>query len=236
MSTRSARLAAPALAVVALGALATPAAAQKTKTQKTKQTKQTAAAPAAPRVFVVASEGNEARYRVRERLMGRDFDNDAIGRTNEIVGRLFVDPQGRVVPDSSRIVVTVSTLKSDSDRRDGYVKHRSLQTDSFPTVTLVPTAFRGGTGTLPTTGTATFELLSDLTVRGVTRPVVWTVTARADGSAVAGTAATSFTFKDFSMDQPRVPVLLSVADTIKLEYDFRFVPDTTAIAASRRGP
>ena len=44
---------------------------------------------------------------------------------------------------------------------------------------------------------------------------------------VVGTATTSFTFKDFGIPQPRVPVVLSVADTIRLEYDFRFVPDTT---------
>ena len=180
-------------------------------------------APVAPQRFVVATEGNEARYRVRERLMNMDLDNDAVGVTREIVGQLFVDAQGRVVRDSSRIVVTLKSLKSDRERRDGFLQRRTLQTDSFPTVTLVPTAIRGTTGGLPTSGSATFELLGDLTIRGVTRPTVWQVTARADGGAVAGTAATAFTFKDFSIDQPRVPVVLSVADTIKLEYDFRFV-------------
>jgi hypothetical protein len=48
------------------------------------------------------------------------------------------------------------------------------------------------------------------------------VTARAEGQDVAGTATTAFTFKDVALDQPKVPVVLSVADTIKLEYDFRF--------------
>ena len=48
-------------------------------------------------------------------------------------------------------------------------------------------------------------------------------TARAEGQDVAGTATTAFTFKDAGLDQPKVPVVLSVADTIKLEYDFRFV-------------
>ena len=42
---------------------------------------------------------------------------------------------------------------------------------------------------------------------------------------VVGTAATAFTFKDFGLEQPRVPVVLSVADTIRLEYDFRLMPD-----------
>ena len=37
---------------------------------------------------------------------------------------------------------------------------------------------------------------------------------------MTGKAATAFTFKDFAIDQPRVPVVLSVADTIRLELDF----------------
>ena len=42
--------------------------------------------------------------------------------------------------------------------------------------------------------------------------------------AVTGTAATAFTFADFGLTQPKVPIVLSVADTIHLEYDFHFVP------------
>jgi hypothetical protein len=60
-------------------------------------------------------------------------------------------------------------------------------------------------------------------MRGVTHPTVWKVSARAEGNDVAGTATTAFTFKDVNLDQPKVPVVLSVADTIRLEYDFRFV-------------
>jgi hypothetical protein len=57
----------------------------------------------------------------------------------------------------------------------------------------------------------------------VPHPTVWNVTARAEGNDVAGSASTAFTFKDMGLDQPKVPVVLSVADTIKLEYDFRLV-------------
>jgi polyisoprenoid-binding protein YceI len=205
---------------------AKPAAGRSAARPAGKAAKAEAKPAAASRRFVVAPEGNEARYRVRERLMGRELDNDAVGATREVTGALLVDAQRRVVRDGSRIVVRVAAMASDSPRRDGYLRRRTLLTDSFPTVTLAPTGIRGATGTLPTAGTATFELLGDLTVRGVTRPTVWTVTARADGGAVAGTAATAFTFRDFGLDQPRVPVVLSVADTIRLEYDFRFEADT----------
>jgi polyisoprenoid-binding protein YceI len=176
--------------------------------------------------FVVAPTGNEARYRVREQLVGKDLPNDAVGATAGITGRLVVEPNGRVVRDSSRIVVDVANLKSDQSRRDGFLRRRTLQTDSFPTVTIVPTTFQGLSSPIPAGASRSFAITGEMTVRGVTRPTTWQVTARADGPAVVGTATTAFTFKDFSLDQPRVPVLLSVADTIKLEYDFRFVPDT----------
>ena len=180
---------------------------------------------APPRLhYVVASTGNEARYRVREQLAGFDLPNDAVGVTTEITGSLVVDTTGTVVRDSSKITVALGNLKSDKDRRDGFIKRRTLETEKYPTVEFVPTSFAGLTGKPSTSGPTTFELVGDLTVRGVTHPTTWKVTARSEGGDVVGSATTSFTFKDFGMDQPRVPIVLSVADTIKLEYDFRFTP------------
>lgn len=170
--------------------------------------------------YVVAPQGNEARYRVREQLVGLDLPNDAVGTTQDIAGALVVDANGNVVRDSSKIVVTLTSLKSDKERRDNFIKRRTMETEKFPTVELVPTALKGLNGS--TLGApANFELLGDLTVHGVTRPTTWKVSAHADGDDIVGSATTAFTFKDFSLDQPKVPVVLSVADTIKLEYDFR---------------
>jgi hypothetical protein len=61
-------------------------------------------------------------------------------------------------------------------------------------------------------------------VHGITHSVTWDVTATVvDGRELTGTALTSFTFADFSLQQPRVPTVLSIEDTIKLELDFHFV-------------
>jgi len=181
--------------------------------------------PAAGRVrYVVAPTGNEARYRVREQLVGFDLPNDAVGVTKEIAGSILVEPNGAVVRDSSKITVTVSNLKSDKDRRDQYIKRKTMETEKFPIVELIPTMMHG-LGSKPDAATpSVFEMLGDLTVHGVTRPTTWKVSAKSDGADVVGTATTAFTFKDFGLDQPKVPVLLSVEDTIKLEYDFRFSP------------
>jgi len=187
----------------------------------------TTAAPALPAAtkaaayrFVTGAEGNSARYRIREQLVGVDFPNDAVGETKNVSGVISADKKGNLIPAESKFIVDVSNLTSDKDRRDGFVKRRVLQTDQFPTVTLVPTKITGVSTPLPTSGTKNFTLIGDLTVRGVTHPTTWNVTAQFQPNGFKGKAATSFTFKDFAIDQPRVPVVLSVADTIKLELDF----------------
>jgi len=221
-----ARRAITLLTIAAASALATNANAQATKkTTKAKTpAKNTAAAkPAAPIRFVIGPAGNEARYRVREQLMGANLPNDAIGATKGITGTILAYPDGRIVKDSSKIIIQVDSLKSDKDRRDGFLRRRTLETEKFPTVELIPTEIRGFSGKLPASGTATFQLLGDLVIKGVAHPTVWNVTARAESNDVAGSATTAFTFKDVGLDQPKVPVVLSVADTIKLEYDFRLV-------------
>ncbi len=174
--------------------------------------------------YVVAPEGNEARYFAREQLAGVSFPNDAIGVTKGVSGAIVIDGAGKLVPAQSKIVVDVTQLKSDRDRRDGYVQRRTLETEKYPNVTLVPKEITGLSAPLPDSGRATFQLLGDLTVKGVTRPTNWQVNARFRGDTVSGTASTSFTFADFQMEKPSVSIVLAVQDTLHLQYDFRLVP------------
>ena len=171
--------------------------------------------------FVTVAGAGEARYRVREQLVNRDLPSDAIGATKDISGALVTDANGVIMADQSRFEINLQGLKSDSSRRDGFVANNVLQSSRFPTAVFVPTAAAGLPIPLPASGQGTFELSGDLTIRDVTRPVTWQITITREGDKLSGTAATSFTFKDFNLTQPRVPVLLSVQDTIKLEFDFQ---------------
>lgn len=171
-------------------------------------------------LLTVATEGNEARYRVREQLAGFDFPNDAVGATRGISGSIVLDEQGRVVREASRLTIDVTTLKSDRERRDGYLQRRTLETAQYPSVTLVPTATRGMPWPLPASGTLEFELAGDLTVKAVTRPTTWRVRLTVLDGRYTGTATTTFTFADVQLDKPRVASVLSVNDEITLEYDF----------------
>ncbi len=171
--------------------------------------------------YTVSTTGNEARYRVREQLAGFDFPNDAVGRTSAVTGAINFDQNGAIVPAGSQINIGVAGLTSDKDRRDGYVRRRLLETDSFPTVTLALTGASGVRLPLAERDSSSFTMTGNLTVKRETRPTTWRVTAIRSGEVVTGTATTAFTFADFAMEKPRVRSVLSVADTIKLEYDFR---------------
>ena len=197
--------------------------AQSTRATTTASAVQSDAAKGAALKLVLAPTGNEARYRVREQLMGHDLPNDAVGETKSLAGSIAFDANGKVIREASKFTVDASSFVSDQDRRDGYVRRRLLEADSYPSVTLVPTEITGVKLPLPTSGSAPITMKADLTVRGVTRPTIWTGTASFANGGVTGKAATSFTFDDIQLDQPRVPVLLSVADTIKLEIDFNLI-------------
>ena len=178
---------------------------------------------AAPLRFVLSPTGNAARYRVRERLVGHDLPNDAVGETKTLSGAIEFDSKGKVIPGSSKFVVDAGTFVSDKDRRDGFVRGRLLEADAYPSIVLVPTDVRGVSLPLPTSGTLPIEMAGNLTVHGVTRPTLWKGSAKFQDGRVTGSAATAFTFDDIQMEQPRVPVLLSVADTIRLEIDFDLI-------------
>ncbi len=178
-----------------------------------------AQSPGAVLRYSVVAERSEARYRVREQLAGVSFPNDAVGTTSVIEGRITLDAQGRVVADDSRFSVDLRGLKSDEARRDNYIRRNTLETDRYPTVVFVPTEVRGLPVPLPRTGTVPFELVGDLTVRDTTRRITWQATATFSDQEVGVQAKTAFRFGDFGLRTPRVSVVLSVEDDIRLETD-----------------
>lgn len=160
--------------------------------------------------------GSEAEFQAREQLANHDLPTDAIGKTSNVTGTIVLDADGKVVSNQSKIVVDLSTLASDQSRRDNFIKGRTLQTSTYPDATFVPTALKGLPSPLPTTGQHTFQMIGNLTVHGVTKPVTWNVTAQANSGSVAGQASTTITFEDFGMSPPKAGPVLSVNDNLKL--------------------
>lgn len=173
-------------------------------------------------VVKIDPQNSEARYKVREQLVKNNLPNDAIGRTKDISGLITIKPDGMIDSTNSKIVVNVSSLQTDQNMRDNFVRRNVLQTSQYPEVTFVPTQVSGLSWPLPQSGPVSFKLTGDLTIRDVTKPVTWDVTGNIQNGSNAqasGMATTSFKFEDFNLDQPQVPVVLSIVDNITLEVD-----------------
>jgi polyisoprenoid-binding protein YceI len=169
--------------------------------------------------YRVVAAGSEARYLVREQLAGLSFPNDAVGTTSAIEGSLTLDDRGRVVPGDSRFSVDLGSLQSDQARRDNYLRRNTLETDRYPYAVFVPAEVRGLPVPLPQSGTVSFDLVGDLTIRDATRRVTWEATATIRGQDLGVQARTAFRFADFALRIPRVSSVLSVEDNIRLEID-----------------
>ncbi len=177
--------------------------------------------------WVMIPEGSEARYRVREQLAGFDLPNDAVGATRNVTGTLVLAPDGAVVPGRSEFRVQLATLTTDNERRDRYVRLRTLEVEDYPEAVLVPLGFPDLPWPLPDSGTATFRMEAHLTLHGETRAAIWEVEAEFAPDAITGFATTSFRFNTFGLTIPQVARVLSVDDNIRLELDFHLVPGGT---------
>ena len=165
--------------------------------------------------------GSIARYLVNEQLARKKLPNDAIGSTNQVFGKIILTSEGTIKPGQSNIIVDLASLRSDSSRRDEYIQKRTLETSIYPTTELLINKISNLPWPLPNSGMHSFAIIGDMTIHGITHRITWDVTAEFDLNSISGQATTNFTFETFGMDIPRVFVVLSVTNNIRLEIDFK---------------
>ena len=163
--------------------------------------------------------GSEAGYRVGELLFGQRVE--AVGRTSGVSGP--VELSGTEVT-SGEVTVDMSTVTSDDGRRDEYFLGDLMETDRYPTAVFTLTGpldlgpeFADGT---PAEVTAT----GTLTVKDVTREVVFPLTAARDGETVNASGAIPITFTDFGIEPPAFGDVVTVDDPGEVEFLLALTP------------
>ncbi len=166
------------------------------------------------------TDGTTASYRVREQLAGINFPSDAVGTSTAVTGTIVFNKDGSIDSSKSKLVFDLRTLKSDQSMRDGYIQHRTLETEQYPMAVFVPKTITGMPN--PLTGQFGFELSGDMTIHGTTAPLTWQGIATVDDRSgqVAGRATTNFKFETFGMTIPKIFRVMSVDDSITLEVAF----------------
>jgi polyisoprenoid-binding protein YceI len=170
-------------------------------------------------IFVLDSSGSQARFLIDEELRGQP--KTVTGATNQIAGELAVDAADLSGVQVGVIQINARTFATDSGQRDRAIRNFILQTDRYEFITFTPTAVTGLSGSATPGDTLTFEIAGDLTIRDITQPVVFAVTASADSpTQISGTATASINRADFSLTIPSVPQVANVGETVSLEFDF----------------
>jgi polyisoprenoid-binding protein YceI len=167
------------------------------------------------------TDKSKATIRVREQLVGVSLPSDAVLTATGAKGSFTLNTDGTFA-SGSKITIDLTTLASDESARDNFIKRDTLQVNQFPTAEFVPTKTSGLTVPLATSGTFTFTLTGNMTIRGKTHEVAFDVTAKRDGGDLTATATTnpSWKFGEFGMSAPAVPLrVVSVTDEIRATID-----------------
>lgn len=198
-------------------AVAEPAAYPEPETER-------GAPVAAGATFQIVTEESQASYIVNEEFLGGAVTQlgkqlglfTPVGVTEDVSGQLTLnlgEPPSLVSGD---ITVNIEQLTTDDERRDNRIRERFLESSKYPLATFVAKEIQEGPATFQDGQEVTFKLLGDLTVREVTKPTTFDVTAKLTGNTITGEATTTILMTDFGFDPPIVDNFMTVENNVLL--------------------
>ena len=159
-----------------------------------------------------------AGYRFDEELASIGT-NTAVGRTPDVTGTMTVADDEVTAVD---VEVDLTSLDSDSDRRDGALRTRGLESDRFPTATFRltdPVALPAG---LADGERATVSATGELTIHGVTNETTVELQAELQGDAAVIVGSAPVALADYGIDPPTGFSVLSISDDGTFEFQLFF--------------
>lgn len=159
-----------------------------------------AAAPDAlpPQLFRIVAEESQARFSVYETFP----EGTAVGVTNEIAGDIIVDYNMPANSQLGTIRVNLRTLRTDDPDRDRSIRCCVLLTAqrAYEFADFVPTALKNLPAQAEIGQTLNFQVTGDLTLRGTTQPVTFSVVLTlASAEELRGSATTTVNRSDFGI-------------------------------------
>ncbi|RPI85959.1 MAG: YceI family protein [Chloroflexi bacterium] len=176
--------------------------------------------------YAFVDEESFITYEVGETFIDRgNVFNVASGTTQGVDGEIVLNFDQ---PQESRVgtlTADISGFRSDNQRRDNAIRDRFLQSVQFPTVTFTPTDIMG----LPEVGEPGVEypitIEGDLTIRDVTKHVVFDTVVMWEADELHGQAVATFLMSDFGFGPIEIFGILATEDEVKVTVDFTARPE-----------
>jgi polyisoprenoid-binding protein YceI len=180
----------------------------------------TVSANTAGQVYRLDATQSKAYYEISEVFLNENNRLfTAVGTTNAIAGDVLLD---RASPNASKvgeIVIDISQLRSDDSRRDNAIRRQWLESARYPLVTFKNTKLEGLPPSFSEGVEFSFKITGDMTIRKVTKPITWEVTAKLEGNTLRGLASVKLKLTDFEIPNPSLATL-TVDNNFTLKLDF----------------
>lgn len=173
--------------------------------------------------FKIIPAETVVQYAVDETFLNENNRlNTAIGKTSQVTGEFFADLNNPAQIQSGEFTVDISTLTTDSSRRDNAIRNRWLESSRFPLAKFTISQLIGFPNKPQEGQELTFQMEGNLTVRDTTRPITWNVKAVKNGNRLTGEATTFLMMKDWGVEPPDIAGVLIVKDGVTLTVTFTF--------------
>jgi len=181
------------------------------------------------RIFVIVPAESKASYLVDEEFFASALDKlgiaaglvDVVGSTQEIEGQitLNLDNLGDALGENT-FTVKMNTLRTDRNDRDKWIRENGPRFNEYPLATFTATSIEGAPVSYRDGDEVSFKLVGNLTVREVTQPATFDVTAQLAGDTLTGVATTRTLMSGFGIEPPNFANTLTVADEFGIEVQF----------------
>ena len=170
-------------------------------------------------LFEINEDNAQAGFALGEVLRGTQ--TTVVGITDQVAGQISFDPADLSTVQIGIFRVDARTLATDSDMRDRAIQNEILDTGSYEYITFTPADVAGLPDSIGVGETISFTISGDLTIRDVTQPVTFAVTATfVSENELTGTASATIARDDYNLTIPSVPQVAGVDDAVEIIVDF----------------
>ncbi|MGF1668584.1 MAG: YceI family protein [Acidimicrobiia bacterium] len=185
--------------------------------ESTEPTDATAGASDGAVTYELGEESSVA-FELDEELRGSPFR--VVATNSEVAGQIRVDASDLSTAEVGTIVIGAQTFATESSNRDRAIRGPILDSNTFQTIQFVSTSIEGLSGPAAMDEAFEFTVTGDLTVRDITLPVTFTVSAVLTEGGLVGSAETTVLSSAYGLAIPSVPSVANVADEVLLRIEF----------------
>jgi polyisoprenoid-binding protein YceI len=170
-------------------------------------------------IYTISQDASQVRFELDEDLRGQRIT--VVGVTDQVAGELAMDLDDLSTVQVGVLQINARTLVTDNDFRNRAIQNQILNTSAYEFITFTPTAVSGLPSGAAVGEEIRFQIEGDLTIRDMTQPVVFEVTATAVSATQITGSATAVIERDaFGLRIPSVPSVANVEEEIELIIEF----------------